>query len=66
MRYWGIEMKKARQPYLGTYSHVDYIDHLITNCHMKYRCWNYWRSPMIHAMSLSVVVSYDMYLEVEE
>ena len=34
-RYCGIEMNKVSQLYLVTYSHIDSIDHLITNCHMK-------------------------------
>ena len=57
-RYWGIEMNEARQLYLGTYSHIDSIDQIITNCHMKYRCWNYRNSPMIYAMNLAVVVAF--------
>ena len=65
-RYWGIEMNEVRQLYLGNYSHIDSIYHLITNCHIKYRCWEYWHSPIIHAMSIAVVVDYDMYLDVAE
>ena len=65
-RYWVIHMHEARQLYLGTYSHIDSIDHLITNFHMKYRCWEYWYSPMIYAMSLAVVVDYDTNLDVAE
>ena len=41
MRYWGIEMNEARQLYIGTYSHIDFIDHIIKNCRMKCRCWKY-------------------------
>ena len=36
-RYWGIEMNEARQLYLGTYSRIDSIDHLVKNCRMEYR-----------------------------
>ena len=32
---WGIEMNVARELYLGTYSRIDSIDHLINNCCMK-------------------------------
>ena len=32
---WGIEMNIACQLYLGTYSRIDSIDHLVENCHMK-------------------------------
>ena len=53
-------MNKARQLYLRTYSRIDSIDHLIKNFRMKYRCWKYWHSPMIHVVSLEVVVDYEM------
>ena len=59
-------MNEARHIYLGTYSHIDSIDHFITNFHMKYRCCNYFHSPMIHAMYLSLVVDYDMNPDVAE
>ena len=65
-RYQGIDMNEACQLYLVTYSHIESIDNLITNCHMKYRCWKYWHSPMIHAMSLALVLDYDMYPKVAE
>ena len=57
-------MNEVRQLYLGTYSRIDSIDHLIKNCRMKYRCWKYLHSPMIHAMYLAVVVAYDIYPDV--
>ena len=59
-------MNKARQLYLGTYSHIDSIYNLIKNCRTKYRCWKYWNSPNIHAMYLAVVVAYDIYIKMEE
>ena len=65
-RTWGIEMNAARELYLGTYSRIDSIDHLIKNCRMKYRSWKYWHSPMLHATSLAIVVAYDIYLEINE
>ena len=65
-RYWGIDMNKARQFHLGAYSQIDSIYHLIKNECMKYRCWNYLHLPIIHAMSLSVVADYDIYLEVAD
>ena len=40
-RTWGIEMNAARELYLGTYSRIDSIDHLIKNCRLKYRSWKY-------------------------
>ena len=63
-RLWGIEMNSARKLYLGTYSRIDSIDHLIKNCRMKYRTWKYWHSPMIHAQALAIVTAYDIYCEV--
>jgi len=65
-RTWGIEMNAARELYLGTYSRIDSIDHLIKNCRLKYRSWKYWHSPMLHATSLAIVIAYDIYLECVE
>jgi hypothetical protein len=65
-RFWGIEMNDARELYLGTYSRIDSMDHLIKNASMFYRSWKYWHSPMLHGKSLAVVVAYDLYLEVAE
>ena len=33
---------------------------------MEYRFCKYWQSPMLHSMSLVVIFSYYMYLEVAE
>ena len=66
MRYWGIDLNKAHQLYIGTYSRIDSIYNLIKNCRMKYRCWKYWQSSMLHDMYLAVVVANDMYLGVAE
>ena len=59
-RYWGIRMNEACQLYLGTYSLIDSIYHLIKIFRMKYRCWKYWHLLLIHAMSLEEFVAYDM------
>ena len=64
-RYWGIDMNKVRKLYLGTYSYIESIDQLINNFRMKYRCWKYCHSPIIHTMSLAVFIAYGMYLEVK-
>ena len=53
-------MNEARQIYLGTYSLIDSIYHLIKICHMKYRCWKYWHLLIIHAIYLAEFVAYDM------
>ena len=62
-RYWGIEMNKVRKMYLGSYSRIEYIDHIIKKFLMKYKFWKYWDSPMIHTMSPALVVAYYMYPE---
>ena len=59
-------MNEGYQLYLGTYSRIESIDRLVKSCRMKYRCWNYWHSPMLHDMSLAVVSSYKIYLGVSE
>jgi hypothetical protein len=65
-RYWGIEMNEARKLYLGTYSRIDSIDHLVKNTNLFYRSWKYWHSPMLHGKALAVVTAWDMYREVTE
>ena len=65
-RKWAIEWNSGRGLYLGMYSRIDSIDHLIKNCRIKYRSWKYWHSPMLHGMSLAIVTAYDIYLEVAE
>jgi hypothetical protein len=59
-------MNDARELYLGSYSRIDSIDHLIKNARIFYRSWKYWHSPMLHGKGLAVVVAYDLYLEVCE
>ena len=59
-------MNEARQIYLGTYSLIDSIYHLIKTFRMEYKCWKYGHSLIINAMSLSMFVDYNMYLEVAE
>ena len=59
-RYWLIETNEARKLYLGTYSRIESIDFLIKNFSIKYMYWEYWKSPMLHAMYLAAVVEYNM------
>ena len=59
---WGIEMNAERYLYFGTYSNIDSIDHLIKHLWLKYNYWKYWHVPMLHAMRLEIVVSYDVYI----
>jgi hypothetical protein len=61
-RYWGIEMNDTRNLYLGTYSRIHSIDHLVKNANLFYQSWKFRHSPMLHAKSLAVVVAWDMYL----
>ncbi len=35
-RTWGIEMNATCELYLGTYSRIDSINHLVKNCRLKY------------------------------
>ena len=56
-RYWGIEMNDARTLYLGTYSRIDSIDHLVKNANLFYQSWKYWHAPMLHGKALAVVVA---------
>jgi hypothetical protein len=62
-RIWGIEMNSSREMYLKTYSRIDVMDHLIKNCSMHYRSWQYWHSAMLHAKTMTIVTTYDMYIE---
>ena len=59
-------MNSGCKLYLGTYSQIDPIDHLIKNCRLKFRCWKYWHFPMFHITSLAILVAYDIYLEIYE
>ena len=59
-------MNAARELYLGPYSRIDSINHLIKNHRLKYRSWKYWHLPMLHAMSLAIVVAYNIYLELAQ
>jgi hypothetical protein len=62
-RTWAIEMNEAREIYLKHYSGVDSLDHMIKNAGIKYITHRYWHSPYLHALSLGVIASYDMYNE---
>ena len=62
-RHWGIEQNKARQTYLGYYYGVDNVDHMIKNAKIRYTTWKYWHAPFLHALSMAVIASYDIYIE---
>jgi hypothetical protein len=42
------------------------MDHIIKNCDMHYQSWKYWYSAMLHAKSMEIVTTYDMYKEYTE
>ena len=62
-RMWGIEQNEARATYLGHYYGVDNVDHMIKNAKIRYTTWKYWHAPFFHALSMSMIVAYDMYIE---
>ena len=59
-------MNSARNIYLQSYYRIDCMDHMIKNSRLFYRSWKCWHSSMLHGKAMSVVVAYDMYLEVAE
>ena len=65
-RFWVIEMNHARRTYLSTYNGIDVLDHMIKNANLGFVSWKYWHAPMNHALSMAIVVAYDIYLEVCE
>jgi len=63
---WGTEFNEAREIYLTHYNAIDVADHMIKNAGCKYITWKYWHSPYLHALSLGLVVAYDMYKDCVE
>lgn len=63
---WGTEFNEARETYLNHYNAIDVADHMIKNAGCKYITWKYWHSPYLHALSLGLVVAYDMYKDCVE
>ena len=64
--YWDIDIIEGQKIYMGTYSCIDFIDHMIKNLQMKYQIWKYWNFPILHAMPLSVCVDYEIHMEIAE
>ena len=60
---WAVEQNEARDIYLNHYHGVDSADHMIKNTGNRFISWKYWHSPYLHAMSLGIIASYDMYIE---
>ena len=65
-RRYGIEMNEGRALYLGSYSAVDSIDHLVENWNCSYVCWKWYHSPMRHGKAMSATMAYLMYEEYTE
>jgi hypothetical protein len=59
-------MNDTRTLYLGTYSRINLINHLVKNTNLFYRLWKYWHVLMLHGKALPVVVAWDMYCKVTE
>ena len=65
-RWYGLETNQGRTLYLGTYSSVDSVDHLIKNVNLLYCLWKWWHAPMRLCKSLCVVQAYFIYRECAE
>jgi hypothetical protein len=63
---WATEQNEGRAIYLYHYHGVGSMDHMIKNTGNSFISWKYWHSPYLHAMSMGVIVAYDMYLECSE
>jgi hypothetical protein len=62
-RVWGIEQNEAQETYLHHYYGIDNLDHVIKNTSNRYITWKYWYAPYLHAKSMRIIASYDMYNE---
>lgn len=60
---WVIEMNHARHLYWATYCWIDILDGFIERCHIFYRVWKYWHSPINHCLSMTIATAYDIYLK---
>ena len=65
-RVYGIEMNEGRALYLGTYSSVDSVDHLLKNWSCSYVNWKWYHSPIRHAKALAATMAFFMYQECAE
>ncbi len=62
-RKYAIEMNEPRDVYLGMYSSVDSVDHLLKNWKCKYQTWKWWHAPMRHGLAVAATMAYFIYLE---
>ena len=36
---------------------------MVKNAKIRYTSWTYWHVPFLHALSMAVIASYDMYIK---
>ena len=36
---------------------------MVKNAKIRYTTWKYWHVPFLHALSMAVIASYDIYIE---
>jgi hypothetical protein len=65
-RRYGIEMNEPREVYLGSYSSMDSVDHLLKNWNCAYQSWKWWHAPMQHGLAFAATMAYFMYVECSE
>ena len=60
---WGIEMNNARSMYLHSYGQVDTLDSMLNRCCIFQKSFKYWHAARNHALSIAIVMAWDMYRE---
>jgi hypothetical protein len=60
---WATEHNEGREIYPGHYHSVDSMDYIINTTGNRLASWKYWHSLYLHAMSMGIIVCYNMYLE---
>jgi hypothetical protein len=63
---WATEQNEGREIYLSHYHGVDSKDHMINMTGNRFVSWKYWHSPYLYAMSMGIIVCFNMYLECSE
>jgi hypothetical protein len=36
---------------------------MVKNAKIRYTTWKYWHAPFLHALSMAVIASYNMYIK---
>ena len=65
-RIWAIEMNKAWETYLKTYSAVDKIDQMLKDWYLHYCTWRWWHAPTHHGKAIAKLMAYSIYLQCAE